>query len=446
MDVRDSLRAAAWFCLCFAQAGCSRDSPRVSPDEIARAESIYRQCVEDELGLTLLSLELAPGEIRVAFTEQTSEQDQQRALELCEPRIGFVLDPGAGAVLGPPPNLGRPASDRELHALVDARAELGFEGAVLVEVEARGSAREQNQAGTRRLSAGFGRLRPGDRRAPDSATAFDCGSIMKKVTAALIFLLEQEGALSRAQTLGELFPAAPPSFRAATVAQVLEHRAGFHPYHDTEGDFEPMDRASALTHIFAQEPRFVPGSDVAYSNSGYTLLAALVEDLTAQDFRTAARQRLFAVVGMTRSGFYGDGLWEDGNVAVGRAADVYGDNDPAHWPEPSWALMGNGGLVSTLADLLRLAKALDGDELFNAETRARYRASQPAGRIERWDLLGYAGGNDFGFNVVVAQVPDDATYVLVASHVRGPISAEILGVELVQSLYGAIAELPQVAE
>jgi CubicO group peptidase (beta-lactamase class C family) len=435
MDIRNSLRAAAWLCLCAAQAGCIRDSPRASPDEIARAERIYRQCVEDELGLTLVSLALAPGEILVAFAAETSEQDQQRALELCEPRIGFVLDPGAGAVLGPPPNLGRPASERELRALVDARAELGFEGAVLVE-----------QAGRRRLSAGFGRLRPGDPRAPDSATAFDCGSIMKKVTAALIFLLEQEGALSRAQTLGELFPAAPPSFHAATVAQVLEHRAGFHPYHDTEGDFEPMDRASALARIFAQKPRFVPGSDAAYSNSGYTLLAALIEDLTARDFRTAARQRVFAALGMTRSGFYGDDLWEDGNVALGRAADVHGDNDPAHWPEPSWALMGNGGLVSTVDDLLRLAKALDGDELFNAETRARYRAAQPTGRIESWDLLGYAGGNDFGFNVVVAQVPDDSTYVVVASHVRAPISAEILGVELVQSLYGAIAELPQVAE
>jgi CubicO group peptidase (beta-lactamase class C family) len=421
--------------LCAVLAACHHSPPApASADEIARAERIYRQCVEDELGLELVSLRLAPGDIQVQFSASTHKDQEALAEARCEPRIAFLLDPGPGAVLGPPKNLGRPATDRELSELLAARAKLGFEGAALLE-----------SAGSRRVNAGFGRLRAESARVPDSATAFDCGSIMKEVTAALIFLLEREGALSRTQTLGELFSDVPRAFRSVTLAQLLAHQAGFHEYHDRgdDGDFEPLDRATALARILAQPPLFAPGSDTAYSNSGYTLLAALIEDVTGADFRSVVHQRVFAPLGMARSGFYGDGLWEDGNIAVGRGDAVYGDNDPAHWPEPSWALLGNGGLVSTLDDLLQLARAFDGEQLFEPETRAQFRALQPSGRIAGKVLFGYAGGNDYGFDVLVAQVPEDGTYVLAASHVRSPISAEILGLELVQSSYGAIAQLPE---
>lgn len=265
---------------------------------------------------------------------------------------------------------------------------------------------------------------------------------MKEVTAAGVFLLEQDGSLSRAQSLAEFFDDVPSRWAEVTLDQVLEHTAGFGEYHDTEGDFEAMDRATALRKIFGQEPLFEPGSESAYSNSGYTLLAALIEVVTGDDYRAFARQRVFEPLGMTRSGFYGEPLWQDGNVAIGRGAESYLGNDPARWPAPSWALIGNGGLLSTPEDLLRLAKAFDGNALFQPATRDARRRSQSGGSIAGERVLGYAGGNDFGFNAVVAQVPGDATYVVAASHVLSPISAEILGVELLQVLYGEVLELP----
>jgi CubicO group peptidase (beta-lactamase class C family) len=416
---------------CVVLAACARE-PHASEADIARAKRVYTQCVEDELGLALRSLEIWPnGDIEVAFAEDYSQEELALALSVCEPRIASVLEPGGAPLLGPPANLGRPASDAELEALLASRAELGFQGAILVEMN-----------GERRLTAGFGRLRAGSTRVPDANTAFDCGSIMKEVTAALVFLLEEEGALSRQQRLEELFEDVPPAWRMVTLDQVLEHRAGFHEYHDSEGDFEPMDRATALARIFAQQPLFPPGTDSAYSNAGFTLLAVLIELITGEDYRDVARARVFSPLGMERTGFYADRRWDDGNVAVGRGTEVQGDNDPSHWPEPSWALIGNGGLVSTLEDLLRLAKGLSGDGLFRPAAREAFGASGRGGRIAGKALTGYAGGNDFGFNAVIAQVAEDQTYVVAASHVLAPVSAEILGIEVVQALYGAEAELP----
>jgi hypothetical protein len=127
------------------------------------------------------------------------------------------------------------------------------------------------------------------------------------------------------------------------------------------------------------------------------------------------------------------------SVAVGRGAAVHDGNDPSRWLAPSWALVGNGGLVSTLADLLELAKAFDGDGLFQPDTRQAFRApseQQTGASIGGKSVMAYAGGSDFGFSAVVGQVPDDAAYVLAASHVLSPISAEILGIELLHVLYG----------
>src|SRR5689334_11275171 len=73
----------------------------------------------------------------------------------------------------------------ELDALLESSAEQGFEGAILVE-----------RHGERVLSAGYGTLSEDSSREPNAQTAFDCSSIIKEVTAAIIFLLEEDGALS----------------------------------------------------------------------------------------------------------------------------------------------------------------------------------------------------------------------------------------------------------
>jgi hypothetical protein len=63
-----------------------------------------------------------------------------------------------------------------------------------------------------------------------------------------------------------------------------------------------------------------------------------------------------------------------------------------------------------------------------------------APRIGGLPFFAGAGGNDFGFNALVVDVLGDSTYVVAASHVLSPVNAEILGLEVLQTLYGE--ELP----
>jgi CubicO group peptidase (beta-lactamase class C family) len=415
-------------CACGLLAACSPE-PAIDPDEIRRAKLVYTSCVQDELGIEIEALDISPsGDIDVRFGPDTSDDAAARAVAVCEPRIGSVLEPGGISVLGPPRNLGRLGTDQDLAALLAERERLGFQGAIGAVFR-----------GEPRLRAGFGQLSRGSLRTPDADTAFDCGSIMKEVTLSLLLLLEDEGALSRTQTLNELFEDVPEVWSTVTLQQVIEHRAGFAPYHDTEGDFEEMDRATALQRIFAQEPAFAPGTDSAYSNSGYTLLAAVIEIAANTDFQAIARRLVFEPLGMDRSGFYGEGLWADGNVAIGSGDGVYASNDPSRWPAPTWALMGNGGLVSTVDDLLRLLRWFD-TSLFPALEADMPDALAAAPRFGGHPLFAGAGGNDFGFNALVVDVLGDSTYIVAASHVLSPVSAEILGMEVLQTLYGE--ELP----
>lgn len=412
-------------------AACTSEEPVASPDAIARAERVYTQCVEGELGIEIERVHIeSNGDIDVVFGPGVGAEGEALARRICEPRIGSVLEPGGVSVLGSPPNLGRLGSDADLAALLAERQTLGFEGAIAVEFR-----------GELRTVTGLGELTPGSRRPPDGDTAFDCGSIMKDMTSSVILLLEQDGLLSRDQPLADFFPDLPGIWGDVSIQQTLEHSAGFDAYHDTEGDFEEQDRATALGIIFGKAPLFAPGTDAEYSNSGYTVLAALIEQATGDSFPSVVRRRIFEPLGMARSGFYGEPLWGDANVAVGRGAATHLDNDPSRWPPPTWALLGNGGLVSTVNDMLRWSNWYTAPGgLVDSVLQEAPEAAEDAPTLGGKPVLALAGGNDFGFNAVVGAAFGDDTHVVVASHVLSPVTAEILGVEVLQVLYGEVLE------
>ena len=123
-----------------------------------------------------------------------------------------------------------------------------------------------------------------------TATLFDIGSISKQFTKAAILVLEESGRLATSDPISKHLPNVPADKSKITIEQVIDHQAGFREYHDTEGDFESMDRAEALRRILGQKLRFEPGTDQRYSNSGYTLLAAMVEAVTGERFQEFVRE------------------------------------------------------------------------------------------------------------------------------------------------------------
>lgn len=319
-----------------------------------------------------------------------------------------------------------PALRDELSARFDRAAEQGFSGVALVIV-----------GGEMVFGRGYGLADREEKRANTLQTAFDFGSVMKDVTAAAIFQLEDAGALALGDPLSRFFPDVPEDKAEITLLQLLQHSAGLDEYHDTTGDFEALTREQARAAIFAQELLFPPGDDEAYSNSGYTLLADVIETVSERAFTDYVREELLEPAGMRASGFYGDEPWERVDTAIGYDDERFGDNDPATWPL-TWALVGNGGLVATAPDIARWLSALRAGDVLSEAAFARYEAEllEPnALELDGHAVYAFAGAGDYGLGGVAVDCPELDSRFVIASNARTELDIEAFAAELAQQLF-----------
>jgi CubicO group peptidase (beta-lactamase class C family) len=317
--------------------------------------------------------------------------------------------------------------ERELRQRIDEAVASGFSGAILVTVD-----------GKRMATEGHGFARREERIENTPETAFDVGSILKAFTATALFRLAEDGALDLSDPLGDIFPEAPEDKAPITLLQVLQHRAGFDEYHDTTGDFEPMTRLEARERILTQELLFEPGTDMAYSNSGYTLLADVIETVSGETFADHLSRVLFEPANLRHSGFYSDPIWQRVETAVGYDAATFGDNDPATWPY-TWALVGNGGLVTSVLDLDRFLTALFGGDIVSTNTLDVMRDDYfeaGAAELDGETVYSEAGAGDFGFGGVLVFAPASDTRILIATNTGETFDIEAFALELTLLVMG----------
>ncbi|HEY1180537.1 MAG TPA: serine hydrolase domain-containing protein, partial [Phytomonospora sp.] len=219
--------------------------------------------------------------------------------------------------------------------------------------------------GTTTVSAGFGALTPGGTGTIGTGTRMAIGSLTKSITALAVWRLADQGRVGIDGTLGELLPGVPADKAPITVEQLMAHTSGVA---DTHGpDDEPIDRAEALRRIFAEPLLFAPGEDESYSNSGYTLLAAIIEEASGRSYEDYLAEQVFARAGMTGSGFHADPVPAGATEAAGSGADGP-SGTPSGLPSLSWTLRGAGGVVSTVDDLIALDRALFTGSLLSPRT------------------------------------------------------------------------------
>ncbi|MEA3246058.1 MAG: serine hydrolase domain-containing protein, partial [Gemmatimonadota bacterium] len=193
----------------------------------------------------------------------------------------------------------------------------------------------------------------------DARTVYNIGSITKQFTAAAILRLEELGKLHTTDSIARFFPQAPADKRHITLHQLLTHTAGF------ESDFAPTDydpntRDEYIGRMLAAPLRSPPGTEFSYANSGYSMLAAIIEIVTGKEYEQALTDLVLAPAGMTETGYTAP-HWAKDRIA-------HGYEDGSDWGtivdritgpgRPYWALRGNGGLGTTLGDFARWDAAL----------------------------------------------------------------------------------------
>ncbi|MCK5087464.1 MAG: beta-lactamase family protein, partial [Melioribacteraceae bacterium] len=110
---------------------------------------------------------------------------------------------------------------------------------------------------------------------------------------------------------------------------------------------------------------FEPGTEHRYSNSGYAVLAMLVEKLSGKTFAQFLEERIFNPLGMNNSVAYENGISEVPNRAFGYAKTdsgfVFADQSLTS------AVLGDGGIYSSTIDLIKWNESFENSELLTKD-------------------------------------------------------------------------------
>jgi CubicO group peptidase (beta-lactamase class C family) len=229
----------------------------------------------------------------------------------------------------------------KVDSLLNAATRDGFGGAVMIDREGRIL-----------LSKGFG-LANRDARIPFTVdTIAPMGSITKSFTALALVQLAAQGNVDLQRTLKAYLPSAVEPGASVRISDVLAHQAGFAEY--CGGDWVRRTKADLIAECTAKPLVAQPGT-VSYSNPGYSLLAAVVEEVSGQTWEDYLRDHVFVPADMTRSGWIFQSR-SAADFAVGylnnRSEGVEADRI-AQFRGEVWNLKGNGGLQASAKDMHR---------------------------------------------------------------------------------------------
>jgi CubicO group peptidase (beta-lactamase class C family) len=257
-------------------------------------------------------------------------------------------------------------------------------------------------------------------------TVFYIASTSKQFTAMGIALLVEDGTIALTDPVRKWFPELPAYADRVTIRHLVHHTSGFRDYLGLwalsgRGIADEIPQEVALDLIVRQRALdFEPGSQYSYSNSGYLLLSELVQRASGKSLRDFAAARIFGPLGMRDTQFH------DRNTRiVERRAEGYQPAGPGTFEivRTSFALVGDGGLLTTVDDLLRWDRnfyanvlgrggpalirqvTTPGSELLADGTPQRYAFGLMRGQYRGVDVVEH-GGAFIGFRAQLLRVPD----------------------------------------
>ena len=296
---------------------------------------------------------------------------------------------------------------------------------------------------------GFGLADRQARVVPSAATSFRIGSATKQFTAAAILELEEQGKLHTGDTIATHLPDYPQVGAAITIHQLLTHTAGIPNYTNFPEVMEARSEAISVDQLlatFADKPLdFTPGSAWSYSNSGYIVLGAIIEQASGQSYADFMRESIFIPAGLTRTKV-GDGAGEDSARGYRLVAGELVDAEPIDMSVAYAA----GGIRSTAADLLEWHRVLAGDKILGAAARAKlYRVDKKhyayGWRVVDRDghrFVSHGGGID-GFLTSFTRVVDIDLVVVAWSNNESIQSEPVAAAAIEAALGGALAPVSE---
>jgi len=271
-------------------------------------------------------------------------------------------------------------------------------------------------------------------------TNFRLASLTKAFTAMAVMLLVNEGRLSLETPVASVVPEFPVYGRAISVRHLLAHTSGLPPYRELlhGSPNAPLTDREVVKLLHGADALLFPaGSAFRYGDTGYAVLAVVVELVSGSSFATFLRDRIFRPSGMTSTVAWqpGDAMVTErarGYVATPNGFRVDDDN-------PTSTVLGDGGVYSSVHDLVMWNRALDEHTLVGRQlqnlmwspgalsdgTRTHYGfgwfvdGRSPAGRVVSHR------GDTTGFSHYMLKYLDRGIMIAVLTNRRGSPAADI---------------------
>jgi CubicO group peptidase (beta-lactamase class C family) len=262
------------------------------------------------------------------------------------------------------------------------------------------------------------------------ATNYRLASVTKQFTATSILLLAQDGKLSLDDRMRKWLPSLPDTDDPITIRHLLTHTGGMIDYED----IMPLHLDSALRdvdvlHILEKERNlyFPAGSDYRYSNGGYSMLALIVEKASGKSFQAFLKERIFEPLGMHNTLAY----VTEGPAVPNRAfgyTETKGKWESTDQSMTS-AVLGDGGIYSSIDDLAKWDAALYDDRLLSDASRKLAftpwtKTDDPTiGYGFGWRITGetlWHSGESVGFRNVIVRYPQRHLTVIMLTNRNDP--------------------------
>jgi CubicO group peptidase (beta-lactamase class C family) len=219
------------------------------------------------------------------------------------------------------------------------------------------------------LAKGYGPANREHGIACTADTVYRIASLSKSFTAMAVMILQERERLSVDDSLSKYVPDYPRGDEI-TLHHLLTHTSGVINYSRLPDHYRVWTMPHTIEQVierFKHEPlRFDPGERFEYSNSGYVLLAHVIEKVSGVSFGEFLRENIFEPLEMHRTG-----LDSHTEIIPGRATGHYDFGEgmvQASYLDVGYT-SGAGGIYSTVGDLFRWERALSTDVLVSEKTR-----------------------------------------------------------------------------
>lgn len=271
-----------------------------------------------------------------------------------------------------------------------------------------------------------------------SSTPFYLASVSKQFTSMAVMILAEKGLLDYNDSIRRFFPEAPASWGPITIHHILTHQSGLPDFFDPLWDqIEGITNSQVLRWAIEDSTlEFGPGTQVAYSNTGYVILALLVERASRAPIEVFMKNNIFKLAGMDHT-FVSN---EERPIIEERAI---GYNAEGEIEDYKAFTVGSGGIYSTADDLIKWSAAIDANLFVSAKTfetavnRHVDNFDGDYGYGYGWVLseknedkiIIHTGGNQ-GFRALLTKIPNkDVTIIILSNGSHGwllPINDKII--------------------